>query len=73
MAETTHSNASLYWLILFFVCFVAVMAIGAFAIFTYDANAPEKAPSPGGAHSMRRPEDSFLSRRLRVIAGAVTP
>jgi hypothetical protein len=45
-ANESTFDWSRFFLIFFFICFVIVMTIGLFAIFTYNANAPE--PSPGG-------------------------
>ncbi|MBX9770437.1 MAG: hypothetical protein K2X29_03655 [Candidatus Obscuribacterales bacterium] len=58
MSEGEHADSSLKWLTFFFVCFVLVQAIGAFAIFTYNANAPEPKPAGGGHHGMMVPEDA---------------
>ncbi len=59
MSEGDHADSSLKWLSFFFVCFVIVMAIGAFAIFTYNVNAPEPKPAGGGHHGMLLPEDGI--------------
>ena len=57
MTTETHSKANEYWLMFFFVCFVIVLVgIGLVAAFTYDVNAPEKAPA-GGGHGMILPQD----------------
>lgn len=59
MADAPHSDSSTSWLTFFFVCFILTMSIGAFAIFTYDANAPEPKPG-GGGHGMLLPDDANL-------------
>ncbi len=58
MAEDAHhKDPSSRWLIFFFVCFgMTVFAIGVFAAFTYNANAPEAAPE-AGHHGMLLPQD----------------
>jgi hypothetical protein len=66
MSEEAHSDASRTWLIIFFVCFVITMAIGGFAIFTYNANAPEAKPSGGGHGGMILPMDGQYAPHARV-------
>ncbi len=56
MGAATHKDPSRNWLIFFFICFgLVVFAIGVFAAFTYNVNAPEVAPS--GGHGMILPQD----------------
>jgi cytochrome b subunit of formate dehydrogenase len=65
VSEDQHSNSSVKWLYFFFICFIVVMAIGGFAIFTYNANAPEAAPS--SAHGgMLLPQDGQYARNSQV-------
>lgn len=66
MAEVSRSNGSLGWLMFFFVCFILVMSIGAFAIFTYDANAPEPQPGSGAHGGMILPQDGQYAPNVRV-------
>lgn len=48
MSESGHDNSANKWLTFFMVCFALTMAIGIWAIFTYNVNAPEAKPSGGG-------------------------
>lgn len=49
-AETHHNDPSKVWLTAFFVAFASsVLAIGVWAAFNYDVNAPE-APVAAGGH-----------------------
>jgi len=59
MADDTpeHKGWFKFFFPFFFVCFFFIMAIGAVAIFTYNANAPEPAPAAGGHGSMLLPQD----------------
>jgi hypothetical protein len=69
-AGESHFDWSRFFLIFFFICFVLVMTIGIYAIFFYNANAPEPAPS-GGAHSgMILPGDEKYAPHveLRLLA-----
>lgn len=60
-------NWNKFFLVFFFCCFVIVMTIGTVAIFTYDANAPEPAPS-GGAHGgMILPVDGQYAPHVGLI------
>ncbi|HEY9867870.1 MAG TPA: hypothetical protein V6D08_01575 [Candidatus Obscuribacterales bacterium] len=71
MAEETHSDSSMAWLTFFFVCFILTMAIGAFAIFMYDVNAPEATPGGAGGHgSMILPVDGEYAPHARVWPAA---
>jgi hypothetical protein len=65
MAEHSHhKDPSSNWLIFFFVCFgLTVFAIGVFAMFTYDANAPEPTQEGGGHHGML-PREGDYARHL---------
>jgi len=55
--DAHHQDPSSKWLIFFFVCFgMTVLAIGVFAAFTYNVNAPEVAPE-AGHHGMIMPQD----------------
>ncbi len=56
MSTEHHSDASHNWLIFFMVCFWSIMAIGLWAIFSYDCNAPEAKPSGGGHGGMIIPK-----------------
>lgn len=69
MTEGAHSDSSMSWLKFFFVCFIMTMAIGLYAIFCYDANAPEKAPS-GGGHGMILPQDGEYAPHVRIWPNA---
>lgn len=52
-----HNDSSHNWLIFFMVCFWIIMAIGVWAIFSYNCNAPEQKPSGGGHGGMILPMD----------------
>jgi hypothetical protein len=45
-ANESSFDWSRFFLVFFFICFILVMLIGMFAIFTYNVNAPQ--PAPGG-------------------------
>ena len=66
MAEASHSDSSISWLTFFFVCFVLVMSIGAFAIVFYDANAPEPKPGGGGHGGMILPANKEYAPHARI-------
>lgn len=66
MSEEAHSDSSSRWLTFFFICFVIVQAIGAFAIFTYNVNAPEAEPGKGGHGGMILPIDGEYAPHARV-------
>lgn len=63
MSESGHDNSANNWLTFFLVCFALTMAIGIWAIFTYNANAPEPKPGGGGGHGYLVPEkpDTLIS------------
>ncbi|HEY9758509.1 MAG TPA: hypothetical protein V6C97_25310 [Oculatellaceae cyanobacterium] len=67
MAEDAHhKDPSSKWLVFFFVCFgMVVFAIGVFAAFTYNANAPEAAPE-GGHHGMVMPQNVPHSQLAKI-------
>ncbi len=65
MAEANEFDWNRFFLVFFFICFVGVMTVGAFAIFTYDANAPEKAPS-GGHGGMLLPQDGQYAPHVAI-------
>ncbi|MBY0357998.1 MAG: hypothetical protein K2W82_08355 [Candidatus Obscuribacterales bacterium] len=56
MSDSGHHDAANTWLTFFIVCFFLVMAIGIWAIFTYNANAPEPTPGGGGGHGYIIPD-----------------
>ena len=70
MAEASGSDGSLGWLMFFSVCFILVMSIGAFAIFTYNANAPEPKPASGAHGSMILPGDGQYAPNVRIYRQA---
>lgn len=61
-----HSDSSHNWLIFFMVCFWLIMAIGIWAIFSYNCNAPEPKPSGGGHGGMILPMDGEYAPHARV-------
>lgn len=49
MSAETHQDPSKVWLTAFFVAFASsVLAIGVWAAFNYDVNAPEPTTAAGG-------------------------
>jgi hypothetical protein len=51
MSAESHKDPSMKWLTFFFVCFASsVLAIGVWACFCYDVNAPEPTAAAGGHH-----------------------
>lgn len=67
MSESeNHSDSSHNWLTFFFVCFVIVQAIGIWAIFSYNVNAPEPKPGGGGGHGMSLPHDQAPNLRITL-------
>ncbi|MBI4533016.1 MAG: hypothetical protein HY711_03635 [Candidatus Melainabacteria bacterium] len=64
MSEASRSDGSLAWLTFFFFCFILVMSIGAFAVFTYNANAPESQPGTHGG--MILPQDTQYAPNLLI-------
>ena len=70
MTEGTHSDVSGKWLTFFFVCFILVMTIGLFAIFTYNCNAPEAKPSGGGHGGMILPQDGRYAPHVHLFVVA---
>lgn len=51
MSDAPHHDTSRGWLIFFFICFaLTVLSIGVFAMFTYNANAPEPTTVQSGGH-----------------------
>lgn len=55
-----------FFLVLFFFCFIIVMSVGAVAIFTYNANAPQPS-SGGGAHGgMLLPQDGQYAPHVKL-------
>lgn len=55
-SEQHHTDTSFNWLIFFFVCFAIIMAIGVWAIFCYNCNAPAPQPGSGGHSGMIMPQ-----------------
>ena len=66
MSENPLSDSSVRWLIFFFICFIATDGhFGGFAIFTYNANAPE--PKRSSAHGgMLLPQDGEYAPHAQV-------
>lgn len=64
--ETESFDWNKFFLYFFFICFIFTMSVGAVAIFTYDANAPEKKPSGGGGHGMILPQDGQYAPHVQV-------
>jgi hypothetical protein len=65
-ANESSFNWSRFFLIFFCICFVLVMTIGFCAIFTYNANAPEPAPSGATHGSMILPGSGKYAPHIEI-------